>query len=191
MQKQQINNGYDAQYYITREGKVYNDKTNKLMTSYNNNYKLKTIEGKYKSVSLKELYKLVFNEVYIKDNIENLPNEQWKPIERTDKIFWISDKGRVKSYTGYEAKILKPIYVKGYKRVCIIQDGSRCNKLISRLVASAFLDAPKYNDMQLHHKNGQKADNRAENLEWLTIAEHREAHKRLKTQEGNAADARI
>ena len=184
MQKKQINNGYDAQYYMTREGKVYNSKTGNLMTRYKDcYYKLKTVNGKYKTVSLKELYKLVYNEVYIKDNIENLIDEVWKPIERTDNLYWISDKGRVKSYTGYEAKILKPLYVNGYERVTIVQDGSRCNKLISRLVAAAFLIPPKDIDMQLHHKTGQKADNRAENLEWLTIAEHREKHKQMKVAE--------
>lgn len=185
--QQQINNGYDEQYYITREGKVYNSKTGNLITRYKDcYYKLKTVSGKYKTVSLKELYKLVYNEVYIKDNIENLIDEVWKPIERTDNLYWISNKGRVKSYIGYEAKLLKPLYVNGYERVCIIQDGSRCNKLISRLVAAAFLLPPTNIDMQLHHRNGQKTDNRVENLVWLLPQEHREEHKRMKLKEKEA-----
>ena len=101
-------------------------------------------------------------------------------------MYWISDKGRVKSYTNYEAIILKPSYIKGYERVDIYQDSSRSGKLISRLVAAAFLLPPAAIDMQLHHKNGCKTDNRKENLVWLTAAQHREEHKKIKEQTNNA-----
>ena len=138
---------------------------------------------KYKKITLRELYKIVFDKYYVIDNIEDLEEENWKPIERTNNIYWISDKGRVKSYSNYEAIILKPSYVRGYERVDIYQEGSRCGKLISRLVAAAFLLPPAALDMQLHHKNGIKTDNRKENLVWLTPAEHRAEHKRMKAAE--------
>ena len=177
----QVNNDFDACYYLTKEGKIYNSKTDNYIEAYkDHSFKLKTTEGNYKKITLRELYKIVYDELFIIDNVEDLEGEQWKPIERTDNLYWISDKGRVKSYKGYEAIILKPSYVKGYERVDIYQDGSRCGKLISRLVAAAFLLPPAAVDMQLHHRNGCKTDNSKENLVWLTPAEHRAEHKRMK-----------
>lgn len=177
----QIHDNYDECYYLTKEGKVYNSITNNyLKADKSHRFKLKTIAGSYKKITLRELYKIVYNEYYIIDSIEDIEGEEWKPIERTDELYWISNKGRVKSYKGYEAIILKPRYVNGYERVDIIQEGSRCSKLVSRLVAAAFLLPPTSLDMQLHHKNGCKTDNSKENLVWLTPAEHRAEHKRMK-----------
>lgn len=178
---QQINNNFDECYYLTEAGQVYNSKTdNYISATDKHSFTLKTKEGNYKKISLRELYKIVYNKYYIIDNIENLEGEEWKPIERTDNIYWISSKGRCKSYANYEAIILKPSYIKGYERVDIYQDGSRCGKLISRLVAAAFLMPPAALDMQLHHKNGCKTDNSKDNLVWLTPLQHREEHKKMK-----------
>lgn len=178
---QQLNNGFEDYYYLTVEGEVYNSKTKrKLKADSKHSFKLKQKSGNRKTITLKELYKLVYNKIYCKDNIKNLENEEWKPIERTNNIYWISSKGRVKSLQGYEAIILKESHVNGYSRVDIVQDGSRSSKLISRLVAAAFLLPPAAIDMQLHHKNGIKADNAKENLEWLTPTQHKEKHNKKK-----------
>lgn len=180
----QINNNFDSCYYLTKEGEVYNSNTNTYKKAYkDHSFKLKTIEGDTKKISLRELYKLVYNELYIIDNIANLEGEEWQPIDRTNNTYWISSCGRVKSYANYEAIILKPSYVKGYERVDIYQDGSRSGKLVSRLVAAAFLLPPADIDMQLHHRNGCKTDNNKNNLVWLTPAQHREEHKLMKAAE--------
>ena len=181
---QQINNNFASCYYLTREGTVFNSSTNKTIKADSSHmFKLKTEQGAYKKISLKELYKKVYNEPYCIDDIPNLENEEWKPVERTENVYWISDKGRVKSLAGYKAIILKPNYINGYERVDIVQDGSRSSKLISRLVAAAFLLQPAAIDMQLHHKNGQRSCNTKENLEWLTPQQHKAAHKKMKEQE--------
>jgi len=44
--------------------------------------------------------------------------------------------------------------------------------LIHRAVAKAFLPAPMFPKMTVNHKNGIKTDNRACNLEWLTMQEN-------------------
>ena len=184
---QQINNNYADYYYLTEEGTIYNSKTNKYIKPCSNNlFKLKTIEGNYVKISLKKLYKLVFNKCYVIDNIEDLSGEHWKPIERTDNCYYVSDKGRIKSYKGYQAIILKTYLTNGYERVDIVVDGERSSKLVSRLVAAAFLEQPKSIDMQLHHKSGCKTENNKNNLVWLTPAEHRAEHKRMKEKEQQA-----
>jgi len=56
----------------------------------------------------------------------------------------------------------------GYSRVCLHgDDGKQHNRSIHRLVALAFVKNP-YNYPQVNHINGNKQDNRAENLEWVT-----------------------
>ena len=59
----------------------------------------------------------------------------------------------------------------------------RCSKLVSRIIAASFLVQPKnIFEYQIHHKNGNSLDNRADNLQWVTLKEHRELHKELKKQ---------
>lgn len=104
---------------------------------------IRTADNKRKKISLKTLYKLVFNKPFSIDNIDNLKEEQWKEIDGTEGLYYISNKGRVKSLQGYETIILKPFANKaGYLRVDIIEGGKRRTKLIHRLVAAAFLPFP-------------------------------------------------
>ena len=180
----QLNNGFKACYYLTTDGNIYNKETNKIIKADSSHrFKLKLESGIRKSISLKELYYLVYNTIYCIDNIEDLQSEEWKPIERTNKIYWISNKGRVKSLQGYEAKILKENRITGYARVDIIQDNSRSTKLISRLVASAFLPQPQSIDMQIHHIDGNTFNNNSNNLKWVTPQEHIKIHLHQKKKE--------
>lgn len=172
-----IENEFEEYYFLTEDGKVYNSNTKQYLKPYKHSYKLKTVTGTIQSISLKKLYKLVYNKIYCIDNIQNLNNEIWKEIENTDGNYYISNKGRVKSYTGYNAIILRPAVIKnGYERLQISKNGILVNKLIHRLVASAFLPAPKNIDEVLHHKDGNKRNNNADNLQWLSVAEHLQIH---------------
>lgn len=175
---QAINNGYAEYYLLTEDGKVYNSKTNKyLKPSYRFSYKLQTTEGKTKNVSLKDLYKLVYNKVFCIDEIELLENEQFKEITGTEGKYFISNLGRVKSYVGYEAIILTPTLTpKGYLRLQIIQEGQRLNKFIHCLVAAEWLPQPQNLDVEIHHKDFNKLNNNADNLEYLTKVQHTKKH---------------
>lgn len=181
----QINNGYCSCYYLTEDGRVYNEDTKEYkVATKEKNFILKTEEGKRKKIALKTLYRLVFNKNYCVDNIADLDNEEWKAIHNTNDIYFVSNKGRVKSKAGYEAIILKPnITSSGYYRVDIVQEGKRISRFIHRLVAASFLEMPKHIDMQLHHKDYNKSNNCVDNIEWLTIEEHLKIHKENKRGE--------
>lgn len=77
------------------------------MKSKNRGYLLKTKDGKSVYRAVKPLYRLAFGKEYAEDTIEDLPGEEWLPIDERGKYF-ISSLGRVKSYQGTKAKILKP-----------------------------------------------------------------------------------
>lgn len=173
----QIKNGFKDYYYLTEEGIIYNSLKEKYIKPNYNAFILQTEDDKTRKISLKKLYYLVYNKNYCIDNIKDLDNEVWKDIELTNGIYKISNLGRVKSLTGYEARILKTTRnLKGYLRVDIIQEKQRATKLVHRLVAAAFLMQPHNIDMQIHHKDFDNTNNKADNLQWLTPKEHKEIH---------------
>jgi len=77
--------------------------------------------------------------------------------------------------------ILKPWRHKdGYLMVTLYRDGKRKKMLVHRLVAERFLGPAPSPDHEVNHKNGDKADNCPENLEWITCSEnHMHAYRVL------------
>jgi len=72
------------------------------------------------------------------------------------------------------APVYKVSFMNDYMSVSIL----RKNILVHRLVAEAFLGAPPSDDTLVNHKNGNKCDNRLENLEYATPSENtRHAYK--------------
>lgn len=173
-----IENNFANYYYLTEQGNIYNQKTDQIIEADDRHlFTLRTIDNKRKRIALKTLYKIVFNQNYCIDQIDNLEGEKWKQIDDTNGYYLISNKGRIKSLYGYNAIILKSVKnKKGYDRVDIRYIDKRRTKLVSRLVAAAFLPVPKSIEMQLHHKDFNKNNNSADNLEWLTPAAHNKIH---------------
>ena len=186
----QINNGFADYYYLTKDGRIYNAATNTYKEPDNaHKFKLKRVENGYKTIALKSLYKIVYNQNYCEDKIENLNDEEWKVIDNTDSIYYISSLGRIKSYHGYKALLLNPYSNQnGYLRVDIVEEGQRQTKLVHRLVAAAFLPNPPKIDFQLHHIDGKKDSNAANNLVWLSPVEHRKKHKELEEKRRNTTN---
>lgn len=187
---QQINNGYCKFYYLTEDGRVYNAETKQYKEAdKEHRFVLKREDGTRKKIALKPLYKMVYNKPYCKDNIRGLEGEKWKEIHNTQGLYYVSNMGRIKSYNGYEAIILKPTVTKsGYHRLDIIQDGMRVSKLVHRLVAASFLPIPNNIDMELHHRDCNKWNNKSENLEWLSIAEHKKKHSERSKENANKGE---
>ncbi len=71
------------------------------------------------------------------NNIENLPNEQWKQVKNYEGLYWVSDKGRVKN-----ARKLMKFYRINSGYLCIDFTVNKVKKkfLVHRLVAAHFCD---------------------------------------------------
>lgn len=97
-------------------------------------------------------------------------NEIWKPIEFAEGYF-VSDLGRIKSIKKNRELILKLSHTKdGYVKCGITIQGSSCRFRVNRLVANAFIPNPE-NKPTVNHKDGNKDNNCASNLEWMTRSE--------------------
>ena len=165
-------------YYLCENGTVYNSDTDTIIKpDKRHNFILSTEAGERKSISLRKLYRELYNKEYCIDNIQDLEGEQWKEVIDTKGKYLVSNKGRIKSLQQYKAMILNPYVNQGkYLRVDISIDGSRTSVLVHKLVAAAFLPLPNRIDMQIHHKDLNKNNNAADNLEWLTASDHRKKH---------------
>lgn len=100
-----------------------------------------------------------------------MSKEEWRDVKGYERLYQVSNMGRVKSfhYDLTAGRIMKPIqHSNGYYVVMLYRNGDSQINLIHRLVARAFVKQPSPDRDQVNHKNGSKADNRAENLEWVT-----------------------
>ena len=169
-------------YYIDEQGKVYSERGKRLLRlSIEKRYSLLNKDNKYKSISLKKLYKNVFNKEFCIDNIKNLDGEQWKEIPQTNGLYYASNKGRIKSYVKYQAIILEPFpNSTGYLRVTLKIDGKRKDIFVHKIIADLFIqDKPTIQNTikyELHHIDHNRYNNNVNNLIYLTQEEHKKIH---------------
>jgi hypothetical protein len=105
-----------------------------------------------------------------KHNAMQSYKEIWKDVPNYEGHYQVSNLGRVKSLKSGKDKILKPKgNGRGYLQVGLRKEGERKFFLIHRLVMLLFVGE---SDLEVNHKNGIKADNRLENLEYCTRSEN-------------------
>jgi hypothetical protein len=95
-------------------------------------------------------------------------NEEWKPIENYEDLYWVSNFGNVKSKR--KDKKLS-INLDGYYVVNLCKNGKIKTFTVHRLVAQAFVPNPK-NKPFVNHIDGDKLNNYYKNLEWCTQSEN-------------------
>lgn len=110
-----------------------------------------------------------------------MENEIWKDIEGYEGLYQVSNKGRVRSLdhttfhknrhgtfnlSQYSGGIkAQRLFKCGYMYVILNKEGTPRTFRVHRLVAQAFILNPE-NLPHINHKNEDRTDNRAENLEW-------------------------
>lgn len=104
------------------------------------------------------------------------PNEEWRQIAGCEGSYEASSLGNVRSLPRIDSrgnrssgKILRP-FRDGNKGYVAVDLHNKRTKL-HRIIAQTFIANPE-NKGQVNHKNGNPADNRAENLEWVTGQEN-------------------
>lgn len=107
--------------------------------------------------------------------MENI--ERWTPIPGYEGIYEASSLGRIKSlartdgsYRKVKERILKPRLTCGYPTVTLFKLNVPINyRKVHRLVMESFIGK---SHLQVDHLNGNKSDNRLENLEYVTGREN-------------------
>ena len=96
--------------------------------------------------------------------------EIWKEIPFANGEYLVSNMGKVK--TVKTGRVLTSIVdARGYERVCLFKTNREKRYKVHRLVAITFIPNPA-NKAQVNHKDGNKRNNRVENLEWATNEEN-------------------
>lgn len=120
----------------------------------------------------------------------NKQKVEWKQVKGYNGLYSISNTGIVKRNAGYQAKkdrTIKPrLKNSGYLYVTLSQDNQKKNHYVHHLVAQHFV-GKRPNGYDINHKDGDKVNNCAFNLEYMTRAENM-AHARKNGLHNNRGD---
>ena len=105
-------------------------------------------------------------------------NEVWKPVSGYEASYEVSNTGKVcsidRSITTGRIKgkeLTQTLLPCGYLEVSLWAGNKGKHKRVHRLVASAFCEKRDGCD-EVNHKDGNKLNNHADNLEWCTKSEN-------------------
>lgn len=125
------------------------------------------------------------------NEFETLPNERWAAIK--DTHYDISTEGRIrfKNQKGnYQLSPAKGYRINGYIRVHLANRGSGLNIFLHKEVLQAFTPK-KCNNCYAKHIDGNKENNRLNNLKWTPRNSVKVFYNKLKTLNYLAADGSI
>lgn len=133
---------------------------------------------KYGTNDYMDKYFLFREEKYINFDFDDLKDEYKVCTGYKGTKYIVTKSGLIYHYIPeYDLiKLIIPWDCKGYKKVSIrLENGKAAQFFVHRIVAFLFIPNLE-NKAEVNHKNRNKTDNRAENLEWVTKSEN-ELHK--------------
>lgn len=98
-----------------------------------------------------------------------MKKEIWLPVVGYEGYYEVSDMGNIRNARSKRVRAIS--HTKQYSHLLLSVGGKHTTKRVHRLVAEAFLPAVE-GKLHVNHKNGDRHDNRVENLEWVTQAEN-------------------
>ena len=114
--------------------------------------------------------------------------ELWKDIPNYEGLYEASNLGRIRTKDGkvtytklhgerkWKQRILKPKKCRDYNlcgyRVSLWKDGKHKDFLVARLVCTTWHENLIDTKMTVNHKDGNRLNNRIENLEWLSLSDN-------------------
>lgn len=133
---------------------------------------------------------------------QTMNNIEWRDIPGYEGLYQVSNDGQVMS-SRYN-RLIGWFYNNGYRRTTLSKHNVVKHYRVHNLVMLAFVGSPP-DGMCVNHKNGDKEDNRLENLEYVTFSEntqhmlttlkshnpkHGESHPCAKLTEGDVREIR-
>ena len=94
--------------------------------------------------------------------------EEWKIINRFPN-YEAGSEGDIRN-AKTKRVLKKQVGTRGYEKVTVYKDNKPHDKRVHRLIAEAFYG--EHDSLDVDHINGNKLDNRVENLEWCTRKEN-------------------
>jgi hypothetical protein len=93
--------------------------------------------------------------------------DQFGRVYSVDRVISVNDNGRQYEKPLKAKQMKQSMHTKGYKTVALTKDGKTKTCYVHRLVAEAFVDNPCSLPF-INHKDEDKTNNFADNLEWCT-----------------------
>ena len=116
--------------------------------------------------------------------------ELWKTVKNYRGLYMVSNLGRVKSIikvNGKRKNLILSQRTSGttkYPKVNLYKDGEVKTVCVHRLVATAFLRNQSKKAKEVDHIDGNKKNNKASNLRWVTHSQNMEFHRVRKNLRG-------
>lgn len=98
--------------------------------------------------------------------------DQFGRVYSVDRVILVNDNGRQYEKHLKAMRMKQSVHTQGYKTVSLTKDGKTKTLFVHRLVAEAFLPNEEGLSM-VNHKDEDKTNNFAENLEWCNASYNR------------------
>lgn len=96
--------------------------------------------------------------------------EEWKPVVGYEGLYEVSNLGKIRN-VNTNRQLSTYVSKRGYERVMLWKHNKGKKYMVHRIVAFSFVPNVS-NKPQINHKDENKLNNRAENLEWCTQLEN-------------------